>query len=326
MSLSEFELIQRYFAEPAVMRDDVSLGIGDDCALVCIPAATQLAITLDTLVEGVHFFADVDPEALGHKALAVNLSDLAAMGAAPAWITLALTLPRADTQWLESFSRGFASLAKRYGVQLIGGDTTRGPLTITVQAHGLLPVGQGLRRSGAEVGDLIYVTGTLGDAGLALQQGLQGVPWKQVQGRLKTRLERPEPRIEAGLALREIASAAIDISDGLLADLGHILQASERGAQIRLDQLPLSPEVRASIESEAAWSLPLSAGDDYELCFTLPPSRQREISKISTGLGLAITQIGHVESTRGLRCLQPDGSLWKPANPGYEHFHHDDED
>ncbi len=165
MSLSEFELIRHYFAELAVARDDVVLGIGDDCALVRVPKAMQLAITLDTLVEGVHFFADVDPEALGHKALAVNLSDLAAMGATPAWVTLALTLPRVDTQWLESFSRGFAGLAKRYGVQLIGGDTTRGPLTITIQAHGVLPVGSGLRRAGAEIGDLIYVTGDPGGCG-----------------------------------------------------------------------------------------------------------------------------------------------------------------
>jgi thiamine-monophosphate kinase len=319
--LDEFELIRRFFSEPRVLRDDVTLGIGDDCALVRIPQGMQLALTMDTLVEGVHFFADVDPEALGHKALAVNLSDLAAMGASPAWATLGLTLPHADVQWLQAFSRGFANLAKRYGVQLIGGDTTRGPLTITVQAHGLLPVGQGLRRAGAEVGDLIFVTGTLGDAGLALQQNREGLSWQAVAGHLKTRLERPEPRIDVGLALRDIATAAIDISDGLWADLGHILQASHRGAQIRLERLPLSTAVAAALQGETDWALALTSGDDYELCFTLPGAREQEISRISKELGLPITQVGQIEAAQGLRCLQPDGRLWQPDRPGYLHFY-----
>jgi thiamine-monophosphate kinase len=320
VALSEFELIQQYFTDLNGPRDDVVLGVGDDCALVRVPDGMQLALTIDSLVVGVHFFADVDPEALGHKVLAVSLSDLAAMGAEPAWATLALTLPQVDTAWLAAFSRGFAQLASHFGVQLIGGDTTRGPLTITLQAHGLLPVGQGLRRAGAAAGDLIYVTGSLGDAGLALRQRLQGSPWQTIDSRLRMRLERPEPRVELGLALRELASAAIDISDGLMADLGHILQASGCGACIQLDRIPLSDQVRTAVESSAGWELPLSSGDDYELCFTLPPMHQQTVARLSENLDLPITRIGQIEVASGLRCLQADGGLWQSANSGYEHF------
>jgi len=325
MALGEFELIRHYFSETGGTRGDVILGVGDDCALVRIPEGMQLALTIDTLVAGVHFFPDVDPEALGHKALAVNLSDLAAMGATPAWVTLALTLPDADADWLAAFSGGFAKLAERFGIQLIGGDTTKGPLTITVQAHGWLPVGQALRRSGAQIGDLIYVTGTLGDAGLALRHRLAEGSWQFVAPALRKRLERPEPRIEAGLLLREIASAAIDISDGLVADLGHVLQASSCGAQIRLDQIPLSGPVASAVASGAGWQLPLSSGDDYELCFTLPPDHQQEIPRLSDRLELTITQIGRIEVGSELRCVQADGTLWQPEQSGYEHFQDDDE-
>ena len=320
MALSEFELIQNYFSDLGGPREDVLLGVGDDCALVRIPDAMQLALSIDTLVAGVHFFSDVDPESLGHKALAVNLSDLAAMGASPAWAMLALTLPHADSTWLAAFSRGFVALAKRFNVQLIGGDTTRGPLTITVQIHGLLPSDQAMRRSGARPGDLIYVTGSLGDAGLALHQRLQGAVWRSVEPGLRMRLERPEPRIEVGLALRGIASAAIDISDGLIADLGHILQASGCGARIRLDRIPLSEHVRTAVESGPGWELPLCAGDDYELCFSLPPAQRQTVARLSENLGLPITPIGRIETTPGLRCLQADGGLWRPSIPGYEHF------
>jgi len=321
VSLSEFELIQRYFSDLTIPRDDVVLGVGDDCALLRIAHDMQLALSIDTLVEGVHFFPDVDPEALGHKALAVNLSDLAAMGASPAWVTLALTLPRADGSWLAAFSRGFSALARRFGVQLVGGDTTRGPLTVSVQAHGLLPAQQGLRRSGARVGDLVYVTGTLGEAGLALRHREQGMPWPAVDSALRERLERPIPRIEAGLALRELASAAIDISDGLIADLGHVLEASGVGAQLRLEQFPLSAPVRAAIDADAAWDLPLSGGDDYELCFTLPPMHAAALARISERLALPMTRIGRIEAAPGLRCIRGDGSQWSGHSPGYEHFH-----
>jgi thiamine-monophosphate kinase len=325
VALSEFELIQAYFTDLDGPRDDVVLGVGDDCALVRTPPGMQLALSIDTLVEGIHFFPDVDPESLGHKALAVNLSDLAAMGATPAWATLALTLPHADPPWLAAFSRGFAALAKRYEVQLIGGDTTRGPLTVTIQAHGWLPAGQALCRAGARVGDLIYVTGTLGDAGLALHQRLAGRPWQAVAPALRLRLERPEPRIETGLVLREIASAAIDLSDGLLADLDHILRASGCGAQVRLDRIPLSDPVAEAVETGAGWQLPLSSGDDYELCFTLPPAHQHRLARLSERLSLPITRIGEIETGSGLRCVQADGNLWRPDQPGYEHFPVDDQ-
>jgi thiamine-monophosphate kinase len=324
VSASEFELIQDYFTEQAVQRDDVVLGVGDDCALVRMPEGMQLALTMDTLVAGVHFFTDADPEALGHKALAVNLSDLAAMGAIPAWATLALTLPHADRPWLAAFSRGFSALARRFEVQLVGGDTTRGPLAVTIQVHGLLPVGQGLRRCGARVGDLIYVTGTLGEAGLALRQRREGASWQVVDQALRLRLERPTPRIEAGLALREIASAAIDISDGLTADLGHILQASGCGALIQLTRIPLSDPVGKAVASGAGWQLPLSSGDDYELCFTLPPNRQQAVVRLSERLALPITPIGQITAGPGLRCLQADGTLWQPDHAGYDHFRADE--
>jgi thiamine-monophosphate kinase len=321
---SEFALIQQFFTQLTVGRDDVVLGIGDDCALLQPPPEYWLAVTIDTLVADVHFFADADPQTIGHKSLAVNLSDLAALGARPAWVTLALTLPEPEHAWLAAFSRGFARLAEQHNVQLIGGDTTQGPLTITVQAHGFVPVGQGMRRAGAQVGDLIYVTGTLGDAGLALQQRLQGMAWSSISEQLRSRLERPEPRVQAGLALREIATSAIDISDGLWGDLDHILHASRCGAHIYLERLPLSPDFIAARGSEVDWQLPLTAGDDYELCFTVSPVNQSEIEAISARLQLRITQIGVIEAMPGLRCLREDASQWSPGHAGYEHFRNAD--
>ncbi|MBL3598811.1 MAG: thiamine-phosphate kinase [gamma proteobacterium endosymbiont of Lamellibrachia anaximandri] len=321
MALSEFDLIRRYFSEPAAMRDDVVLGIGDDCALLRLPPGHELAVTVDTLVSGVHFFPDVDPEALGHKALAVNLSDLAAMGAQPAWVTLALTLPAADSNWLAAFSRGFSVFAKRYGVQLIGGDTTRGPLSITVQAQGFLPSGSALTRSGAHPDDLICVTGSLGDAGLALsaKQGHRLLNTFDLRDVVQ-RLERPEPRVGMGLELRGLATAAIDISDGLLADLGHILQASGVGGRLNLSQLPLSPPVAAIVAETDGWSLPLAAGDDYELCFTLPAERLHEVEAISGRLALPVLVVGRIEADSGLRCEREDGTLWQPPAAGFDHF------
>ncbi len=249
MALSEFELIRSYFSHTGCHRDDVVLGVGDDCALLQPPSGMQLAVSIDTLVEGVHFFPNTDPESLGHKTLAVNLSDLAAMGAQPAWVTLALTLPRSDPSWLEGFSRGFAALAKRYGVQLIGGDTTSGPLNISVQVHGFVEPAKALRRDAAQPGDLIYVTGTLGDAGLALLQARgDTVVGGGFEGVMHC-LERPEPRVDAGLAVTGTATGGIDISDGLLSDLGHICRASGVGARLQLTQIPLSAAVAAYIEA-----------------------------------------------------------------------------
>lgn len=324
MAMGEFELIRNFFSSLGIGRDDVTLGVGDDCALLTVPQGKQLAVTMDSLVSGVHFQPDVDPAALGYKALAVNLSDLAAMGAEPAWFTLALTLPESDTQWLAEFSRGMGELAVCHGVALVGGDTTRGPLTITIQAQGFLPAGQALLRSGAHVGDLVYTTGTLGDAGLALCDQLSKTPEKPTFPELIRRLERPEPRVAAGRALREFASSAIDISDGLLADLGHILEASGVGADIHLDALPLSPPVRAAIKSAGDWSIPLASGDDYELCFTLPPGMATRLDEISKSLQLSMTRIGEIGLEPGLRCWLDRDTLWKPQDSGYLHFYADD--
>ncbi len=313
---AEFDLIQRYFSHIGASRADVILGVGDDCALLQIPEGQQLAVSIDTLVEGVHFVAGSDPESLGHKALAVNLSDLAAMGAQPAWATLALTLPASDTDWLTAFSHGFATLARQTGVQLVGGDTTRGPLSISIQVHGFIAIGEALRRSGAAPGELIAVTGGLGDAGLALQQQLAGVP----RNPLWQRLERPLPRLAAGQALVGVARAAIDISDGLVADLGHICRASGVGASLELSRLPLSPAVREQVQSSGDWSLPLSAGDDYELCVTVPAADWEAAVRQVTAAGDVLTPIGVIETEPGIRCRTAAGGLVQPLEDGYQHF------
>lgn len=301
--LNEFELIDHFFAQQTQNRSDVMLGIGDDAALLQAPANQLLVTTTDTLISGVHFPIDTSPYDIGYKALAVNLSDLAAMGAEPAWVTLALTLPEANTQWLQEFTRGFFALASRYNVQLVGGDTTRGALSITVQAFGFVPPNRALRRSGAKPGDAIYVTGNLGDAGFALQQKMEP---------FLVRLNRPEPRIETGLALRDIATSAIDISDGLVADLGHILKASGVGASLDVPVLPISSELLAAVGLEKAWQLALTAGDDYELCFTAPPDKP-----IDCG-----TLIGHIEVATGLRLYLSDKKPFKlfEEEEGYRHF------
>jgi len=318
--LTEFDLIRRFFSHATASRSDVLLGVGDDAALVEVPPKTQLAISVDTLVSGVHFFPGVDPEALGHKALAVNLSDLAAMGAEPAWATLALTLPRADEAWLKAFARGFAALADRHRVQLIGGDTTRGPLSITVQVHGLVPEGSALRRSGARVGDDIYVTGQLGDAALCLRQLQSDRLLPADFEPLRERLERPWPRVEAGLALRGVASSAIDLSDGLLADLGHVLEASGVGARIDLPCLPLSTRFAEWLGKHDDWTPAVAGGDDYELCFTAPADRSGEIDRIARELGLAITRIGTVLAEGGLQVWLEAGQPWSGSGAGFDHF------
>lgn len=322
MALTEFNLIERYFTRPAAAPDpDVALGIGDDAALVRVPTGMELAVATDTLLEGVHFPPQTAPQDIGHKALAVNLSDMAAMGAEPRWATLALTLPHADEAWLAAFSSGFLALAAAAGVQLIGGDTTRGPLSITVQILGLLPSGSALRRRGACAGDLVYVTGTLGDAGLALRmlQHAHGSAAELVAP-LAQRLNRPQPRLQEGLTLRGIASAAIDISDGLCADLGHILEASGVGAHINLAALPLSADVTAYIEKTGDWELPLTAGDDYELCFTVPARQRAALLDVMESFPAGCVNIGVIEAEPGLRCIAADGSLHTLHSSGYLHF------
>lgn len=322
MSNSEFALIDRYFAAHDARRSDVALGIGDDCALLVPPDGQQLAVTVDTLVADVHFFATADPEGIGHKALAVNLSDLAAMGATPAWATLALTLPNVDEKWLDAFCRGLFTLADRYGVQLIGGDTTYGPVTvITIQAHGFVPPDLVLRRDGARPGDHIYVTGTPGDAGLALAAafGKATVADKDADY-LRLRLERPEPRIAQGLALRGVASAAIDLSDGLAQDLGHILERSGVGARLDVEQLPWSPALLASLDRNTAITTALAGGDDYELCFTVPPERAAQLERVAADWDCRCTSIGVITVEPGLRLLQGDGSAFHLEQAGYDHF------
>ncbi|MDD5266762.1 MAG: thiamine-phosphate kinase [Methylococcales bacterium] len=310
MPLSEFSLIQRFFTQQPVRNASTSLGIGDDCALLSLPDGYELAVTTDTMVENVHFFAGADPEQLGHKLLAVNLSDLASMGAKPVSVTLALTLPRVNENWLTAFSKGFLGLAKRYSVDLIGGDTTSGPLTLTVQAMGLVPKGKALLRSSALPGDFIYLTGSLGEAGLGLKI-IQGYHCEN-PGTALQRFHQPNPQVEAGLALTGIANACIDVSDGLAGDLGHILEQSNVGACLDWEALPLSDVVLAYINETNDWSMPLTAGDDYELCFTVSPEKAAQLT-------INCTKIGVIESTPGLR-LQKSGIIQPLTSKGYEHF------
>ncbi len=316
---SEFDLIREFFTHSGSAAEGVVLGVGDDCALLNIPAGMELAVSMDTLLEGVHFPDSTAATDVGYKALAVGLSDLAAMGAKPAWATLALTLPRSDRSWLRGFSAGFFSLAREQGVALVGGDTTRGPHTaITVQVHGLVPQGEALRRAGARCGDLVYVTGSLGDAALALHLMQQGIP---VTEWLQWRLNRPTARVEQGAAVRKLASSCIDISDGLLADLGHILEASGVGGRLDLERLPLSRDYLACANTmEDRYRLALSGGDDYELCFTIPAEKKAQLEQLFTQQGWPCSCIGMIESQSGLRCFHSDGRQYLPDSKGYDHF------
>lgn len=307
--LSEFSLIDKFFKKSILQNSCSRLGIGDDCALLSIPTGCELAITTDTMVENVHFFSDAHPAQLGHKLLAVNLSDLAAMGAQPLAVTLALTLPQVCETWLREFSTGFLNLAREFNVDLIGGDTTKGALTLTVQAMGLIPTNSALKRSTAKNGDFIFMTDLLGEAGLGLKikQGFAS----DAQNAL-LRFHAPIPRIEIGLALRGVASACIDISDGLVSDLGHILQQSGVGATLDYEQLPLSNAVKNYIQQTGDFQMPLVSGDDYELCFTVAPENAARVPK-------NCTQIGIIETTQGLR-LKRAGNIETLTIKGYEHF------
>jgi thiamine-monophosphate kinase len=320
--MTEFDIIRRFFGSPPVRRADVVLGIGDDAAVLRPPAGQELALTTDTLVEGRHFTADAEAGSLGHKALAVNLSDLAAMGAEPAWFLLSLTLPEADEAWLNAFARGLHALSARFNIQLVGGNTTRGPLSIGVTAAGFVPAGAALTRRGAAPGDRIYVTGTLGDAALAvwIEQGRRP-SYMAEHERVAARLNRPEPRIAAGIALRGLATAVIDVSDGLAADLGHVLEASGVGARVQLARLPLSETYRElQARRDIGWEPALAGGDDYELCFTVPAAREAELKRRAAGTGCSITAIGEIESGSGVRLVAPDGSDYPLSRAGYDHF------
>jgi thiamine-monophosphate kinase len=318
--MNEFDLIEKYFKN-SLSRADVILGSGDDCAIVEVPAGQQLALTTDTLVSGVHFPNDALPFDIGYKVLAVNLSDLAAMGATPAWVAMALTLPDINNAWLRDFANGFFALLSLFDLQLIGGDLTRGPLSITVQALGFLPQGRAVTRSGARVDDLIYVSNTLGDAGLALRflRGEVNVA-AQFQEKILARLNRPEPQVKLGKKLLGLASAAIDISDGLAGDLNHILKKSQVGAIITVDDLPLSPALIQSVTHEEAISLALNAGDDYELCFTTAPENAKQIAQLAVETDTALTCIGKVTAAKTFTFKFKNGNLYDGKTAGFTHF------
>jgi len=316
MAISEFDIIERFFQRPGRSRDDVVLGIGDDAALLRVPADRELAIAVDTLVAGRHFPTATGPFDIGYKALAVNLSDLAAMGAVPAWATLSLTVPDADPSWLRAFADGFFALADRYAVQLVGGDTTRGPLSVTVQVHGLVQRGRALRRDAARPGQRVFVTGTLGDAACALRRLQVG---EEVVPVLLERLNRPEPRVEFGMALAGIGAAAIDISDGLLADLGHVITASGCGATLWVDRLPRSP-LLAARPFEQVLADQLGGGDDYELCFSVAPERIERVQRLARDSTVPVTEVGVIEADPGVRCRHDDGSGYQPSARGFDHF------
>lgn len=323
--MGEFDLIARYFTRP-VRR--AALGVGDDCALLAPAPGMQLAVSSDMLVQGRHFFADVDPERLGHKALAVNLSDLAACGARPLAFTLALSLPRVDEAWLAGFSRGLLALADGHGCELVGGDTTRGPLNICITVFGEVPPGQALLRSGARAGDDLYVSGTLGDARLALEvfRGTLSAP-AEVFAQARARMEQPTPRVALGQALRGIATAAVDISDGLLGDLGHVLRASGVGARvdtsvaINLIATNGHPSwTSAAFSSEKQLELVLSGGDDYELAFTAPASAHAAVQAAAALAQTRVTRIGSIEAEAGIRLVDADGAPVQGVFRSFDHF------
>jgi thiamine-monophosphate kinase len=319
---SEFDIIRRYFKRPVT---NAVLGAGDDAALISVPAGAELAISADTLVSGRHFFADADPYRLGFKSLAVNLSDMAAMGAKPRWALLALTLPEElvnqNTTWLAEFSQGFFTLADRYHVELIGGDTTAGPLNIGIQIIGEVAAGKALRRSGAQPGDDIWVSGKLGDAALALRHELQQITLEPEEiAQCLPSLLTPVARVELGQRLIGLAHSAIDISDGLAADLGHILVASEKAACINSVDIPCSAVLKKYRQQSIAIDCLLAGGDDYELCFTAAKKSRREIEKLSAELTLPLTRIGEIYSGAGLTVKDAQGNAMTLDSKGYDHF------
>jgi thiamine-monophosphate kinase len=316
--LTEFELIGRYFTRPT---QHTVLGIGDDAALLTVRPGFELVAATDMMVEGTHFFSDVDAEALGHKILAVNLSDLAAMGAKPRWAMLAMAIPQADAAWLEKFARGFFALAQRYDVDLIGGDTTGGPLNLCVQIMGEVEAGRALRRDGAKIGDEVWVSGQLGEAALAVAH-IKG-EWRlpdALAASCRHRLEWPQPRVALGRGLIGTAHSVIDISDGLLADLGHICERSGVGAIIDFDALPCIPELRSMKERDQVAQALLAGGDDYELCFTVPPGNEQRLTALSEQLDITMTRVGSIMPGNRVEVRGPAGRPleWKEA--GFEHF------
>jgi thiamine-monophosphate kinase len=325
--MGEFDLIERYFKSAAKPRDGVDLGIGDDCALITPSSGMQLAISSDMLVEGRHFLSTVSPEALGHKALAVNLSDLAACGAQPLGFTLALSMPRVDQAWLAGFSRGLLALADLHSCALVGGDTTSGPLNICITVFGQVPRGQALLRSGAKVGDDVYVSGSPGEARVALEIFRGNVQTSQtIFEATRQRMERPTPRVALGLALRGIASSCIDVSDGLLGDLGHILKSSHAGAEINLHAIDSIAASAAYSPANGSFSLKftrnmvLAGGDDYELCFTASPTQREAVNAAAAQAQVAITRIASVQSEPGVRLRDSQGNAIANDFESFDHF------
>jgi thiamine-monophosphate kinase len=319
--MDEFELIERFFARLGPARTDVVLGVGDDAALLEVPDGAELVASVDTMVAGRHFLEGADPRSIGHRALAVNLSDMAAMGATPAWATLAITLPRADAGWLEGFAAGFAALAERHGVALVGGNTTAGPLNVTVQILGHVPRGTALRRGGGAAGDLLAVTGTLGDAaaGLALATGSLRAADEAAAGELAARFEYPTPRVEFGAAARGIASAAMDLSDGLAGDLPKLAAASGLGARVAVEKLPLSRALESSTDAERARDYALGGGEDYELLVAVAPRRFEELAAAARRLNLTLTAIGELRRENALEWTL-HGRQLEPRVRGFDHF------
>lgn len=315
MSAAEFDLIDRIRTRVR-KRADVVLGIGDDAALLQAPLGMQLVVTADMLNGGVHFPEATAPADIGWKALAVNLSDLAAMGATPAWCTLSLSLPKADVSWVDAFLDGFLGLADQHALALVGGDTTRGPLSVSVTAMGLVEAGSALRRDGARVGDDVWVTGTLGDAAAALEALLAE---RETSASLRKRLDRPTPRIAAGRRLSGLAHSCIDLSDGLLADLAHVCERSGVGAEIELGKLPASADL-ASLDAGDRQRWQATGGDDYELCFSASPRHRESIVQALDFTDVSATRIGRIVVGQGVKAFDGDGREWQPVQSGYQHF------
>jgi thiamine-monophosphate kinase len=318
--LGEFELIRRFFLKPLRPGSGVILGIGDDAALIDVPKGSDLVASVDTIVAGRHFLLGAGARAIGHRSLAVNLSDMAAMGATPAWATLALTMPNADSEWLEKFAAGFFALAEAHAVALVGGDTTRGPLTISVQILGHAPRGKSLRRSGAKDGDLLVVSGTLGDAGAGL--AFLSKPPATRSAAVETlvrRFDYPVPRVQLGIAARGIASAAMDLSDGLIGDLPKLARASGLAAHVSVESLPLSAAMRDAVDPVQARDWALAGGDDYELLLALPPNRFAELAAAADQLNLTLTPIGELRAGAGVT-WSLNGKDFVPSVSGFDHF------
>ncbi|MHB8914224.1 MAG: thiamine-phosphate kinase [Thiobacillus sp.] len=316
--LSEFDLIARYFTRPTT---GAVLGVGDDCALLAPTPGMQLAASSDMLLEGRHFSPQDSPAGIGHKSLAVNLSDLAAMGATPRWATLSIALPGVDEAWLQAFARGFFRMADAHGIELVGGDTTRGALSIAITVIGEVPPGQALQRNGARAGDEVWVSGQLGSAALALAYRQGRLFMEQIDAaKVLPALYLPQPRVALGVALRGIAHSAIDLSDGLLADLGHILQASQLGATLEFARVPVAAVTQTYLDDPLARECVLAGGEDYELCFTASADQHEAVLAAGEQAGVAVTRIGHITAQVGMQVLDAQGEPMTIDKTGYDHF------